>query len=141
MTNTQVIANLWQELREAINQTYKESKPGDDSQCLRDYAENISWSDNLAALLGRETANERQHRRNRHMVIGFSAGTAAKLILMNNVVKGAQMTAMPSATAFLVLRQTACEAEVIGYLCREYLPIDWIRAVDTFDYAKLMQAA
>lgn len=148
MTNTQIINNLWQEFREAINQTYRSNDAtcrtggfNDDINCLRDYAEDVSWTDDLAALLGRETANERQHRSNRPQVIGFSAGTAAKLILMTNACKGAELTELPRATAFLVLRQTAVEAEVIGWLCRERLVEPWRRAVKSFDYAKLMQAS
>lgn len=140
MTTSQIInQTLWNELREAINKTYELDK-SDDSQCLRDYAENISWSDALAELVGRETANERQHRSNRPSVPGFSCGTAARLILMNNVAKGARMDSMPSAMAFLVLRQTAVEAEVIGWLIRKHLDPNWIAAVENLDYAKLMAA-
>src|SRR4051812_33833466 len=129
MNNTQLINKLWKEFRNAINVTYAVGArtKNDDLQCLRDYAENISWSDDLAALLGRETANERQHRRNRPAVAGFSNETAAKLILMGNVAKGAMMAEMPKATAFLVLRQTAVEAEVIGFLCRHALTGEWCK--------------
>ena len=151
MNTTQTINGLWQELRQAINRTYEQGSGADlrtqagiDAQdnagVLRDYAENISWSDDLAALLGRETANERQHRTNRPSVPGFSANTAAKLILMENVSKGAQMAELPKATAFLVLRRTAVEAEVIGYLISGQLSTEWHQAVKSFDYSKLMKA-
>ena len=143
MTNTQVINNLWQELRQAINKTYQDRpdpENNNDADCLRDYAENISWSDDLAALLGRETANERQHRSNRLSVPGFSAQTAAKLILMDNALRGAEMTEMPKATAFLVLRQTAVEAEVIGFLIKGNLWPAWRKTVKSYDYADLMKA-
>ena len=146
MNTTQTINGLWQELRQAINRTYEASQQNhlnrvlDDAQCLRDYAENISWSDDLAALLGRETANERQHRTNRPSVPGFSANTAAKLILMTNVSEGAELPELPKATMFLVLRQTAVEAEVIGYLIQSQLSPEWHKAVKSFDYAALMKA-
>lgn len=144
------IDTLWQELREAINKAYadyatriKESGTGfmDDREVLRDYAENISWSDDLSALLGRETANERQHRGSRPTPKGFSAGSAAKCILMNNVRSGAQRTGMPKATDFLVLRPTAVEATVLGFILREYLRIDWLRSVNELDYSELMKAS
>ena len=139
LTNTQIISNLWQELRQAINKAYAANTGTDDLGCLRDYTENISWPDSLAALLGRETANERQHRSNRPAVPSFGANAAAKLILMHNVAAGAKMTEMPKATAFLVMRQTAVEAEVIGWLIRTYLDLGWLDAVERLDYAELMK--
>jgi hypothetical protein len=146
MTTSQIInQTLWNELRESINKAYaapaeRGSQDEHERACLRDYAENISWSDALSALAGRETANERQHRSNRPSVPGFSCSTAAKLILMTNVAQGAKAEAMPSATAFLVLRQTAVEAQVIGWLIRKHLDAKWIEAVENLDYAKLMAA-
>jgi hypothetical protein len=148
MTTTQIINNtLWRELRKSINRAYadcsKESltqRLRDDLTCLRDYAENISWSDALEQLLERETLAEKQHRGTRS-VVGFSAGTAARLILMQNVVKGANMTKEPRATEFLVLRQTAVEAEVIGWIMGAWLDPNWIKAVESYDYAKLMKDA
>ena len=142
MTDTQKINKLWAQFREAINTAYKVSqRPGnalDDENCLHDYAENVSMQDDLAALLGRETANERRHRRNSAAPAGFSAGTAAMLILMRNAADGAFLTEMPKATKFLVLRQTAVEAEVIGYLARHALTGEWCKAVREFDYAEMM---
>src|ERR1700676_3858466 len=84
MSTKQIVDNLWNEMREAINRAYAiaDKNRDADGTCLRDYAENISWSDSLAALLGRESANERQHRSNRPSVPGFSVDTASKLILM-----------------------------------------------------------
>lgn len=143
MNTKQVVDKLWQEMREAINVTY-ESAPNtasfkDDKACLRDYAENISMSDDLAGLLGRETANERQHRRNRPSVPGFSNETAAKVILMDNMREGALRADMPQATEFLVFRQTAAEAHVLGFLIRENLSAEWREQILTLDYSKLMK--
>jgi hypothetical protein len=147
MNTKQKVDTLWREMREAINKTYadasKKSSSGDpstDANCLRDYAENISWSDDLAGLLGRETANERQHRSNRPSVPGFSNETAAKLILMEQVKRGAENPTLPSATEFLVFRKTAVEARVIGFLIREHLTPEWRERVSSLDYAKLMKA-
>lgn len=143
MTNTQIIRNLWQEMRDAINQTYALSsldKSGDRA-CLRDYAENVSWSDDLQKLLHTEMANEREHRKGRPMVPGFGVGTAARLVLMTNVVKGSQMLELPRSTAFLVLRKTAVEAEVIGFLIKDQLAEAWVKAIESFDYAELMKAS
>lgn len=145
MTTAQVInQTLWREMREAINKAYAnrpDPENDNDADCLRDYAENISWSDDLQKLLDRETQNEREHRRNRPVVPGFGASTAARLILMENVRKGAEMDEMPKATAFLALRQTAVEAEVIGFLIKEFLSTEWRKAVASYDYAELMKAA
>jgi hypothetical protein len=141
MSTKTKVDKLWDELRGTINKAYAAAGDNEDLQALRDYAENVSWSDDLAALLGRETANERQHRRNRPTVPGFSAGTAAQCILMNNVRMGAEGDEMPSAVKFLVCRQTAIEAEVIGFLIRDYLSPEWCAAVNTLDYSELMKAS
>ena len=143
MNTTQTVNTLWQQFRKAINDSYAvgQRSHDEDLACLRDYAEDISWTDDLSALLGREAANERQHRRNRPSPKGFSVDTAAKLCLMSNAARGAFKTAMPKATAFLELRQTAVEAEVLGFLCRHALTREWCKAVDSLDYAKLMQVA
>jgi len=144
MTSSQVInRTLWREFRDAINKAYAEhgsdASSTNDFACLRDYAENISWSDSLGRLLDRETQNERQHRSNRPLVPGFSPATAARLILMENARKGTEMTDVPRSTAFLVLRQTAVEAEILGWIVRDYLPEPWRKAVASYDYAELMK--
>jgi len=139
-TKTQ-ISTLWQQFREAVNAAYDEANKShdQDGQCLRDYAEHISWSDHMASLLGREAANERQHRRNRPCFSGFSVDMAAKLILLDNAAKGAALSEMPRAIAFLVLRRTAVEAEIVGFLARKYLSAEWRAAVSSLDYAQLMK--
>ena len=154
MANTKKqIDTLWDGFREAINAAYAEASKAastarglqgdyrskEDGLCLRDYAENISWSDALASLLSRETDNERQHRHNRPSVPGFSVESAAKLILMEQAATGAAASEMPRATAFLVFRQSAVEAQVIGFLAKKHLPAEWRVAIANLDYAKLMQ--
>jgi hypothetical protein len=135
------ITDLWADFRTAINAAYAEADKtnNQDGQCLRDYAEDISWSDDLAKMLGRETANERQHRSNRPSPKGFSVGDAAKLILMNCAASGATMAAMPRATTFLTHRDTAAEATLIGFLARKHLPATWQEGIKALDYAKLME--
>jgi len=142
MNTKQKVDKLWNEMRKAINQAYAiaDKARDDDGTCLRDYAENISWSDSLSALLGRESAAERQHRSNRPSVLGFSIETAAKLILMEQMKNGAEAENMPRATAFLVFRKTAIEAQVIGYLIHRQLTKEWCEAVSSLDYAELMKA-
>jgi len=142
MTTTQIInQTLWNEFRESITKAYRAAKSGDDAECLRDYAENTGWTDDLEKLLETETANERQHRSNRPAIPGFSAGTAARLIIMQNAVKGYLDPEMPKATAFLVWRKSAAEAHLIGFLAKGFFDPNWVKAVEKFDYAKLMQAA
>ena len=140
MSTKQKVDTLWRELRKAVNDAYAvaDKERDEDGICLRDYAEDISWSDNLAALLGRECAAERQHRSNRPSVSGFSVETASKLILMGQVQHGAELKEMPRATGFLVFRKTAIEAQVVGYLIREQLTPEWLETVKGLDYAKLM---
>jgi hypothetical protein len=141
MSTAHKINTLWEQFRAAIDATYADglSRDVEEAHSLRDYAQNISWHDDLAALLGREAANERQHRRNSpHPRYKFTVGSAAKLILMHQAASGSKLSAMPSSTLFLVARQTAVEAEVIGYLCREHLTEEWRKELGSLDYAKLM---
>ena len=131
---------LWSDFRKAINQAYAQGEKQDFSgAALRDYAENISCSDNTAALLGRETANERQHRRNRPSVPGFSVESAAKLILINHAAEGSKLDAVPDGTMFLICCQTAAEARVIGFLVKDFITSEWRDRVSALDYSKLMQ--
>jgi len=135
------INELWEQLRDAIDATYKQATPGaKDGNVLRDYARDISWEDNLLTLLYREKVNEKQHRSNRPTPKGFSSEDAAKLIIMNCVVRGSERKELPSSTDILVYRQTAIEAEVIGYLVRGHVAATWVERVSQFDYAKLMAA-
>jgi hypothetical protein len=145
--NTKAQVNqLWRQFREAINLAYAAASQENDENgmALRDYAENISWSDSLARLLGRESASERQHRSGRPSVPGFSIETASKLIIMEQAANGAKLAIeskpLPSATLFLVCRQTAIESQVIGYLAARFISSDWLAAVQSLDYADLMQS-
>ncbi len=135
------VDNLWMAFENAITIAYKQANSAEPAACLRDYARDISWNDDLAKLVGRETANERQHRSNNRSPANFSVGTAAKLILMNAASNGAHLTAMPGADIFLRFRHTAAEAEVIGYLVRAHLNQSWHDELATLDYAKLMKEA
>lgn len=143
MNTHEKINQLWEQMRDSIDSAYKAEQADPDRSgdalcgALRDYARDISWSDNLAALLGRETANERQHRRNRTSPKGFSIQDAAKLIVMNCFRCGADGV-LPSAIAFLIFRQTAVEAETVGFLCKAHVDQPWKSALAQLDYAKLM---
>ena len=135
------VDNLWMAFENAITLAYHAAKSNEPAACLRDYARDIGWHDDLAKLLGREAANERQHRNNNRAPANFPVGTAAKLILMNAASKGMELKEMPGAHIFLMFRQTAAEAEVIGFMCKGYLNQSWRDELATLDYAKLMQEA
>jgi hypothetical protein len=142
MRTKQRIDHLWQDFEDAINAAYLEANKTRDENgaCLRDYARDISWNDNLAQLLRRETANEKQHRNSRPSVPGFSAESAAKLILMNQVGAGALLPTMPLATEFLQFRQTAAEARVIGFLVKKFITVEWRTSLAHLDYSQLMKS-
>lgn len=140
MNTKRQIDLLWKQLRDAINTAYADAnkRQDDDGMCLRDYAEDISWSDDLIKLLSAETANEKQHRSGR-TIRNFSAATAAKLIILDNVADGSQKPEMPKPTLFLVCRKTAAESIVIGWLLRNTLTDQFRAQVKSLDYAALMQ--
>ena len=133
------IARIWSQLRDIIDKTYQ-ANVGEDAKPLRDYARNQSWSDDLENLLADETANERQHRSLR-AVRGFSSSDAAKLIMCGNVLRGAELTAMPSALTFITFRHSAAEANLLGYLIRANVMPEWKDAVSSLDYAECMEAS
>jgi hypothetical protein len=133
------ITRIWSTLRDTIDKTYQ-ANIGEDAKSLRDYARNQSWSDNLEKLLAEETANERQHR-SRRSVSGFSSSDAAKLIICGNVLRGSELTAMPSALTFISFRHSAAEANLIGYLVRANVTPEWKDAVSSLDYAECMEAS
>lgn len=144
-TKRNQIDSLWDQFRDAIDAAYAESQKKDfsgdayaDSSCLRDYARNISWSDDLVKLLANEEANERDHRRNRPSPKGFSVTSAAKLILMNAACTGSQQAEMPKATIFLTFRKSAAEANLLGFLTRKQITRDWRTTLTSLDYSKLM---
>ena len=138
MANTEKqIDTLWETMRDALDKAYSVANAGRDDQgtALRDYARDIHWHDAMDALLREETANEKQHRR------GFSAESGAKLILLGQVAKGAKAQSLPDVTGFLHFRITAMQAQVIGFLIRAQLPVDWFTELAKLDYPKLMQEA
>lgn len=135
----QHITQIWSELRNIIDQTYQ-ADIGEDAKSLRDYARNQSWSDDLEKLLAEETANERQHRSHRS-VRGFSSSDAAKLIICGNVLRGSELTEMPSALTFITFRHSAAEANLLGYLIRANVTPEWKDAVSSLDYAECMEAS
>jgi hypothetical protein len=143
----QSINQIWEHFRDAIDAAYAASQSKEfsgsayaDSSCLRDYARNISWSDACEKLLATETANERQHRQSR-TVRGFSSQDAARLIICNNVLRGAELTEMPSALTFITFRPSAAEANLLGYLIREHLASGWKSAVQSLDYSECMKSS
>lgn len=141
MTITQQVNKLWEDFREAIDQAYKAAGGGHSltADVLHDYAQDMSMHDDLRELLETEIANERKHRTGRPAINGFSATTAAKVILMGNVLVGAKRMDCPPATDFLRYRKTAVEAEVLGWLTAGKLTDEWRTEVDKLDYPKLMQ--
>lgn len=142
MTNHQRIEELWQDFQQAIDAADAEGrgKSADghaEVNALRDYASNHGGAWRLAQLVGRESANERQHRRTSVPPKSFSISDAARLHIMTSAAWGAAEE-RPAVHLFLTMRQTAAEAKVIGYLIRNHIPDGWMDAVLALDYCKLM---
>ena len=146
-TTHQHINQLWEHFRDAIDAAYADAQTQafsgsahDEISCLRDYARNISWSDAVEKLLTSETANERQHRQSR-TVRGFSSQDAAKLIICGNVLRGSELSAMPSALTFITFRASAAEANLLGYLIRAHVTPEWKQSVGSMDYSECMKSS
>jgi len=146
-TTHQHINQLWEQFRDAIDAAYADAQKKDfsgsahdESSCLRDYARNISWSDDVEKLLASETANERQHRQSR-TVRGFSSQDAAKLIICGNVLRGSELASIPSALTFITFRHSAAEANLLGYLIRGHVTPEWKQSVESMDYSECMKSS
>ncbi len=141
----ETISELWNQFRLSIDAADADGKKLNSAdghaECnaLHDYTSDRNWR--LFNLLGRESANERQHRGVPYYGRGaqLSVRDAAMLNLMAQASLGAWRGVMPSAHLFLTMRPTAIEAEVIGYLCRKHLSHEWREALGVLDYSKLMQ--
>lgn len=140
MNTHQRINQLWTELHDAIDSAYASHSVKDEKNALRDYARDISWSDATEKLLKSETENERQHRQFRS-VRGFSVQDAAKLIICENVLRGSELQTMPSALTFISFRASAAEANLLGYLIRDFVTPEWKVAVKSLGYFECMKAA
>jgi hypothetical protein len=57
---------------------------------------------------------------------------------MSQAAVGSKLDEMPAGTEFLIFRQTAAEARLIGFLARNFITDDWRNRVEALDYADLM---
>jgi hypothetical protein len=145
------ISTLWEQFTEAIDRSYASRNKDwseDPRHELRDYATNESMFNALERMVDAETATERQHRNarpyqptNRWYV---SQRNAAKLLLMSgaaDIVRdwraGKKDDVVPSGLRWLRIRRTIAEAELLGFIAREYLTTKWADAVKAIDYTTL----
>jgi hypothetical protein len=134
------VNRLWEQLEDALTRGYKTN--AEVREHLRDYVPDVGWNDKLAALVGREAAAEREHRKfvggefNENVPVGVSA----RLMVVQKIGEGAQLASMPLATDFLNMRHSAVEARVVGYLLREVLSEEWVAEAVALDYAKAVSA-
>lgn len=140
MNTKKTINELWQQMRDAIDATRQGADYPSPEADLNGYCQNLGFWDKLQILLDAEASNERQHRRNRSFR-GFSVESAAKLILMRNVASGAGENKIIPASHILVIRKTAFEALVIGFLIARKLPAGWVESVTELEYEQLMAKA
>lgn len=145
MNTHKQITNLWMAFQNAIDLADAEGKKLNNAnghaQCnaLHDYTSERGWR--LANLVGRESANERQHRTTTNNPASFTVGDAAKLQIMQWAAFSADLNVLPSAHLFLTMRPTAVEAEVVGFLCRTCLNQSWRDELATLDYSELMRVS
>jgi hypothetical protein len=150
MSKQQQINKLWREFETSLEKCYTDAQSearerqeyrNDYRDCLRDYAK-ASWNDALAKLVGAEASHERKYRGSNHSPIPawFTVNIATKLLIMNNAADGTKLETMPEATIFLIMRDTAAEAVLIGWLARGYLSEQWKVEVKKLDYAELIKS-
>lgn len=138
------INQLWRQFQQAIDAADADGRGFSadghaEVNALHDYTTERGWR--LANLVGRESANERQHRKTSTAPVSFTVAAAARVHIMNNAAWGATRDMQLPAHCFLTMRQTAAEAVVIGFLVRKELTEEWIAAVGKLDYSELMQVS
>lgn len=154
--NRKHVDALYSRVRAAIDASYltgerypnggrKTVDHSDERAALRDYVTNQSWSDNFEALIKREAEHERDHRKFKPASLPrtpISVEQAATVLVLNNIGDGARLDAMPLATGFISMRDTAAEAQLIGYLARAALRADvgLLDALVALDYAGAVAA-
>jgi hypothetical protein len=154
MNKSKQIESLWDTFQAAIDAAYKDATKDwndDPRYCLRNYASNVGWHDEMQLLIDKETEEERKHRKARPYVVGegnkfyVSAINAAKLLLMTGAAdvvskdtKNASLSSIPPAPfRWLMIRRTIAEAELLGWIVRDYLTVEWCEQVKAIDYTKL----
>lgn len=135
MNTVKHVEKMWRELQATIDKTTNESA---DHAVLSGYRER-SYEHALENLLRDEVQNERQHRSGFGSgSYPFSAVVAAKIIIIENVARGAQHVELLPARLWLEIRRSAAEAMTIGNLLGTMLPIEWRSAAEALDYSELM---
>jgi hypothetical protein len=131
------VETLWIELQNTLDKSAKLLSP-DASAALSDYRE-TSYKDALGLLLREETKNERQHRTGYGSGdYPFSSVIGAKIIIMENIARGAAKVAPLEARLWLEIRRTAAEAMTIGNLLGPALSFKWRAEAQELDYSDLM---
>lgn len=141
-----LVGKLEQRVRAAIDAAYRSgrnpSTPATDHPgALRDYVTEISSPDAWLRLVDREAKAEREHRRFTsfapHIPYAIPVRQGARVTLLHNVGRGAEMADAPPASDFLVYRPSAVEAIVLGWLARRELAADpgLVPALLLLDYA------
>lgn len=137
------VDKLWEGLEAALIEGYKTNP--EVKEHLRDYVPDITWTDALSALVGREAAAERKHRgwgpewAKYHRP--FPVALAAKLMVVHQIGQGAGLKSLPPATDFLRFRPSAVEAQIVGYCLRNVLTPEWIAEAQALDYAQAVKPA
>jgi hypothetical protein len=129
--NARLLETLERQVRDAIDASYLTGEkypsggrvcvPHDDPRSdLRDYVRNQTWCDKFDALIDRETKHERGHRRGapNGWRFKFGAKHGARIVMLSQLGQGAQRTEAPAAASFITWRDTAAEAQLIGWLAR-----------------------
>jgi hypothetical protein len=136
------IEQLWGQLQATCTRAAASEQSKDQSairDALRDYAGEDGKR--MLDLLAREIQHEKGHRRfTSYTNQGYplSARTGAMLLICENTARGTDNANMPPATNFIIWRDTAAEAWLLGFMLRGYLSPEWIKRAKALDYSAIM---
>jgi hypothetical protein len=141
---TKTVEKLWSELDAAIDAAARDafSNRGDsESMAITRFHEYDGRA--LRALIADEISNEKAHRRTfaAGRAYPISVSVAAKLIILENIGRGAASEKAPSFTIFIDWRRSAADAYALGYLLRAHLSSDWIATARLLDYSEAVKDA
>ena len=136
MNTVKHVEKLWSELQETLNSTHS-IEYNQNLAALSEYRE-LSSVNALRTLLQTEIRNERKHRGMMARSYPYPVALAAKIIILENVARGAKHGELLPARLWLEIRHSAAEAMTIGNLLGARLTVEWRCAAEALDYSGLM---
>lgn len=128
------LTQLRARVQDTIDRAYaarSQSGSRDERAALRPYATNQEQGQKFDDLIAAEYRQESRDRANVHD--DYRVKDAGLLLVLGQIGQGSAIE--PTVDAYLVIKRTAFEAQVIGWCARSSMPADLREQLRTLDYA------